>query len=97
MLRTKAGFTQAQLAEKLNCSYNFISYIENGKKRASVEFYIMAANLFQVSLDTIFKGSVKINKNVTIDTALIKLSYMDQQQQELALKIIDDIIETLNK
>lgn len=93
MFRTAAGMTQFQLAETLSCSESFISLVENGKKRASVEFYITVANYFSISLDEIFRESINFSKNIILDTALLKMSYMGEKQQKLLLKIIEDVGE----
>ena len=90
-LRINAGLTQSQLAEKLDCSYNYISYVERGKKRATVDFYISAANFFQVALDEIFKDSIEIDRNIILDTILLKLSYIDEKKQKMFLKIIEAV------
>ena len=93
MLRTAAGLTQSQLAELLSCSETFVSNVENGKRRATIEFYIAIANYFRVTLDEIFKDSISMSKNILLDTALLKMSYMEEKQQKLLLKIIEDVGE----
>lgn len=96
MLRIKNGLTQNELAEKIHSSQKYISNVETGKKRPSVDFYITIANFFGVSLDLIFQDSIKMNKNINIDTAIIKMSYMSENEQAHILKLIDTFAEFLN-
>ena len=44
LLRTKSNLTQAQLAEKLGVTSNYISAIETGNRRGSLYVYKDIAN-----------------------------------------------------
>lgn len=48
--------TQAQLAEALNISVNFLSEVENGKKGLSQETICKICNYFDISADYILFG-----------------------------------------
>lgn len=54
-IRQKRGFTQEKLAEELDCSSNFISYIERGKKGMSIDMLVNLANVLNVSADELFR------------------------------------------
>ena len=95
MLRVTAGLTQTELAEQLNCSYNYISYVENGKRRASVEFYISAANYFNVSLDDIFQDSISIKNIKHKEIVLTELKQVGNDKQKLLLKIMEAVAEAI--
>ena len=58
LLRIQHGFTQKQLAEKINSSQNYISDVETGKKQPSIDYYVAVANFFNVSLDHLFSDSI---------------------------------------
>ena len=55
-LRKKRGFTQEQLAEKMNVSTPYIAKIENGKQTGPVELAVEFAEFFEVSLDYLLVG-----------------------------------------
>lgn len=97
MLRIKQGLTQSELAEKIHSSQKYISNVETGKKRPSVDFYVTIANFFGVSLDYIFQDSIKMSRNINIDTAIVKMGYMNENEQMHILKLIDTFAEFLNK
>lgn len=91
LLRIQHGFTQKQLAEKINSSQNYISDVETGKKQPSIDYYVAVANFFNVSLDHLFSDSIKMKKNIIIDNVVLKMSYMSEEDQKLILSIVENI------
>ena len=57
-LRIAKDFTQDDLAEHMNVSHGYISFIESGKRGCSVDVLIALSNLFGVSIDYIVLGTV---------------------------------------
>lgn len=55
--RLDAGYTQAQCAEVMDISINFLSEIENGKKGMSQETICKFCQALQISADYILFGS----------------------------------------
>lgn len=50
-LRTKRGYSQAELAEKLHVSKSTISMIEAGARKPSIEVLEMISDFFNVDID----------------------------------------------
>ena len=61
--RKEAGLTQAEVAEKLNVSFQAVSKWENGTL-PNVEMLVELAALLQVSVDEILSGREKSNSAV---------------------------------
>ena len=57
-LRIAKNFTQDDLAEHMNVSHGYISFIESRKRGCSVDVLIALPNLFGVSIDYIVLGTV---------------------------------------
>ena len=55
-LRVKAKLSQEALAEKLNCSREFISRVENKRERISLNMLLKIAKLFSVNPSSLFKS-----------------------------------------
>ena len=55
-LRIQAGYTQSELALKLNINRSFLSHIEAGKKGCSVDLLVQLSKLLNVSLDFLILG-----------------------------------------
>lgn len=56
-LRTSAKYSQEEMAEKLSCSREFISRVENRKEKISLNMLLKIANLFNVNPSNLFKLS----------------------------------------
>jgi len=60
-LRKKRGISLRQLAPMLNInSYSFISEIETGKKKPSLELVIKVADLFNVPLEQLARDELEL-------------------------------------
>lgn len=53
-LRTTAKLSQEAMAEKLSCSREFISRVENRKEKVSLNMLLKIANLFNVNPSNLF-------------------------------------------
>ncbi len=61
-LRKRDKISQRRLAPMLGInSYSFISEIETGKKKPSLEFVLKIAELFDVSVDTLVKDDLEFD------------------------------------
>ena len=56
MLRMKSGLTQEQLAEASDLSVPYLSHIERGSKRASLETLVRVAGALDVTVDRLLSG-----------------------------------------
>lgn len=56
--REKFGYTQFELAEKVNLSQNFLGDIERGIKLPSLSKLILLSNTLKISLDSLFADSL---------------------------------------
>lgn len=70
--RTKAGYTQEQLAEVLDCSSSFITAIERGIRLPSLSSLIELAEVLDVSTDMILGVRRKSCENP-------QLAYLDEE------------------
>ena len=54
-LRVKRNLTQAELAEKVELSTNFIGMVERGLRNTTIDKLFALANVLEVSLEEFFK------------------------------------------
>ena len=97
MLRIQHNMTQKELADKINSSQNYLSDVETGKKKPSLDYYMTIANYFNVSLDHIFVDSLNMKKNIIIDSIVLKTSYMPSEEQKMVLDVVESIERYLKK
>ena len=65
-LRKKMGFTQVELAERLNVSQSTITSWENGTRRPDLDLLPMIAQIFGVSVDELL-GREPVSEQKLID------------------------------
>ena len=53
-LRKEAKLSQEELAEKLNCSRDFVSRVENNRERVSLKMIFILSEVFNVSPKVFF-------------------------------------------
>ena len=58
-IRKRRGYSQQKLAEMINRSPTYISYIECGWKCMSLDTFVALANALQVSADDLLKDSIE--------------------------------------
>lgn len=56
-IRDKRGLTQLVVSERAGISSAFLSFLENGRKKGSLETYHKLAGALDVSLDVLFKDA----------------------------------------
>ena len=96
LLRIKHDLTQERLAEKLNVSPKYISSVETNAKKPSLEFYRNVANLFNVTFDYLFIDSIDVKRNIIMDSVVLRMSYMNEEEQNFILKMVEDFSEYIN-
>lgn len=84
--REKCGYTQAELAEEIGVSQNFLGDIERGIKLPSLNKLIVLSNSLKLSLDTMFAESLD---NMVYEPN--EVYYTDRQ-----LAIMKNVIKAIN-
>ncbi len=54
LLRTEAGLSRQQLAEKIDVNYQTVGFIERGDYSPSLELAFKIAGVFRVEITTVF-------------------------------------------
>lgn len=90
--RERAGYSQEKLAEKIDCSTIFISYIERGVKSPGLDTLIRLANALDISVDLLL-GSELLSYNFTKLRDIEKrIQMLPELEQLKLLDILDSII-----
>lgn len=90
--RERAGYSQEKLAEKIECSTIFISYMERGVKSPGLDTLIKLANALDVSVDILLGkelSSYSIEKLKDIEN---RLKLFPAHEQQKLLDMVDSII-----
>jgi len=81
--RKKAGLSQAELAEKLNVSWQDISLWEDGRAQPELTQLIEMAELFGVSTDSLIRGNnnVEVNRKADEDNRTAARTLTEQEAE----------------
>ncbi len=85
-LRIQSGYTQNELAEKLNIDQSYLSRIESGRKGCSVDLFVQFSELFHVSLDVLILGleTADAERRVQLKANITRLiNQLSQLQKQL--------------
>ncbi len=80
-LRIQSGYTQNELAEKLNIDQSYLSRIESGRKGCSVDLFVQFSELFHVSLDVLILGMETADAEMRVQLKANIAGLLDQLSQ----------------
>ena len=86
--RKKNGLSQIVLAEKVNRSPTYISYIESGVKCMSLETFILITNALNVSADEILVDNLVNTVKVSSHSFASVISDCDEYEQQILLDVV---------
>lgn len=93
-LRKKNGFTQKQLAQKLNVSQQIVSNIERDQTEPDIDFIKGAADLYNLSLDQLIGREFIKTESDTYEREIISiLEKMDETGKELSLGLVNQVAQ----
>lgn len=89
-LRKEQGYTQESFAEAVNLSPPYISCLERGKKKASLETIVRIASVLHITVDYLLTGTEAIGTAAFLpEMELLLMDCFPYERQ-----IIVDIVET---
>ncbi len=92
-LRTEHQLTQAQFAELIDISVNFLSEIENGKKGISQDTLYKLCSKFSISADYILFGTQPTNPPLSSAEIIQYINHLDAKELDTLLKYIVSLQE----
>ena len=84
VLRAINSLSQAELANKINCSKSYISEIESDKKYPSIKILIQVTDTFNLKLSEFFNAveNLEVNNQFTIKQNENRNGYQTNQKKE---------------
>jgi transcriptional regulator with XRE-family HTH domain len=95
-VRTNQKLTQENLADAVNLSPHFLSQIENGKRKASLDSLFNIASALNIPVSYLFAEPKSSQKNVSnkIETTIAKLN---PHEKDMTLNILREITSEIIK
>lgn len=95
-LRKENGYTQQKLAEKLFITSQSVSKWELGEASPSLDMLVQISNLFGVSIDSLLKSPVELDKDV-IEMSFAVISTDGETRKALRMADSNSFYRTSNK
>ena len=80
-LITLHHFSQADLAELIDVSTNYIGQIERGDRKPSIETLVSLCNVLDTSMDYILSDSLTTNEDQLIHDIVIRLQNLSTEEK----------------
>lgn len=95
--RLNARMTQERLAEKIEMSAVYISQIENGSRKLSIDTLLRIANVLNISTDSLLRDGLSIDDNDAAQDFRILIEGLANEDRELLLNLIRIIAKRIKK
>jgi len=93
-LRKKYGYTQQQLADKLNLTQQVISNIERNATAPDINFLHGAADLYKMTLDELIGRQVSIETGNSLEKQILSIvKKLDDTGKELSLGLVNQVAQ----
>lgn len=89
--RTKAGLTQAQLAEMVNTSGAHLSKMELGVYRSYFDVYVAIATALNISLEDLLEGQISIESKSGEQLLLERYRRLSLPLKKIALGLLEHL------
>ena len=92
IIRKENGYTQKYLADKLNVSQQVISNIERNASTPNIDILIHLADLYCISLDSLFERQISTKKYDSVEERIMKVvKQLDKTGKELSLGLVNQV------
>ena len=85
--RSRKRLSQMELAEKIDCSTSYISYIETASKCVSLDKFVDIANALNISADELLKDSLANTERISAKDYSDLLADCDEYERKLITDI----------
>ena len=96
-IRTKKGISQMVLAERIDRSAAYMSYVENGYKSCSLDTLVLVANELNVSTDDLLVDSLANTIKVSNHEFATIVSDCNEDEMRVLLDIVKQAKESMRE
>lgn len=94
-VRCNKGYTQQALAEKANIGVMYLSEIERGLKKPSMNIFIKIIEALDISADYVLRDELSSGREFVYDEITEKLNGLTPKQRKTATDILDAYLKNL--
>ena len=93
-VRESRGYTQEQLAEKLNLSVQHVSVIERGVKSPRLDTFIRIANILEINADYLLKDVLQVSSLLKSNELYDMMGQISEKEKRRILEVVRVLIQT---
>lgn len=95
--RERKGYTQEQLAEKLNLSVQHVSVIERGVKAPRLETFVHIANELDVNADYLLEDLLSVSAQLASSELYDRMEGVSEREKKRILEVVNVLVKTAEK
>ena len=95
--RERKGYTQEELAERVNLSVQHISVIERGIKAPRLETFLNIANELDVDADYLLADLLNVSEQLTSNELYDMMAEVSKKEKRRILEVVKVLIEMADK
>ena len=95
--RKSLGYTQEDVAERLDLASRYVSDIERNKTKGSIDTLVKLCNIYHITPTYVLQEYLELKDEFKIDPDLIGFYKLDRREQEVVLALIQYMNITKNK
>ena len=95
--RERKGYTQEELAERVNLSVQHISVIERGIKAPRLETFLNIANELDVDADYLLADLLNVSEQLTSNEWYDMMAEVSKKEKRRILEVVKVLIEMADK
>ena len=95
--RERKGYTQEELAERVNLSVQHISVIERGIKAPRLETFLNIANELDVDADYLLADLLNVSEQLTSNDLYDMMAEVSKKEKRRILEVVKVLIEMADK
>ena len=92
--RVSMGLTQEMLAEKLEVTIGYVSQVERGITKISLDLLAKLSDILQKDVSFFIAGSSTESENYMLDGMMLKFKQLNGRDRKLVLEIMDLMIDS---
>lgn len=92
-MRKYYGYTQKELADRMNLSQQVISNIERNTTSPDIDFLSGLADLYNITIDDLIGRKIISTEGSYEKRILDVIESMDEPQKELSLRIVNEVAQ----
>lgn len=92
--RENKGYTQEQLAERLNLSVQHVSVIERGIKSPKMETFVKLANELEINADYLLEESLSVSSKIASSELYEMMDGIPEKEKKRILEVVKLLVNT---